>query len=344
MSRKLKLGVQGWFLAQPHTGIGQHTKGLLKALKKRHVPLNVVVPQAVKWREAVVLKPKWWLPHPALKKWFWERVQVPAYFAKQDLKWELYPYPCPLPKQSKHKRAVTVHDTILWTDKRYAGGWLKARYHALAQRSLQQVEQVFAVSEWTQSQLQVDSLLLPNAVEVETNLKKRPYEKALVYLGGYDIRKQVPALIKAFEVARQDHPEMELLLVGKPHHVSRYYPALPEVKGVRHLGAMSDKRVYETLKSAFALVHFSDAEGFNLPLLQAMAVGTPVMARDLAVNKEVSAGAALLMDASHKTALSDKIKMLKDPATRRATIAAQSKAARRYSWDKSAKILIKALS
>lgn len=350
MPTKLKLGLQGWFLPQPYTGIGQHSIGLLRALAKQKVNCQVIVPKSVKikgipnkWIK--VIRPKAWIPHPALRKWYWERVQVPQHFAIQELDWEVYPYPCPLPNRSNNLRSVTVHDLIPWTDMRYKVQGLKANYYSQARMSIAKADHVFTVSQSTHDELGLAAAtLLPNAIpELPKGLPKLSYQNALVYLGGYDIRKRVPELVEAFSALRKKEPNMQLLLIGKAHHKSTYYPEIPKVEGVVQMGALTDKRMYATLKSAFAFVHFSDSEGFNIPLLQAMSVGTPAIVMDLPVNREVSDGTALFLKGSRKTELFDKVKLLKNTKKRKAVVEAQKKAARRYSWDKSAKVLIKTL-
>ncbi len=336
----MKLGFQGWFLAQPHTGIGQHSLGLLRVLAAtKNVQLTVVTPS--KFPGAHTLKPKAWLLHPALKKWYWERVQVPAFFAEKTLDWEYYPYPCPLPEASAHRRAMTVHDTILWDDPRYRGNRLKRAYHRRAKHALIHVDHLFTVSRATHNELGIPAAtVLHNGLpEIPTGLKKMPYENDLIYIGGYDIRKNVPELIRQFVLYHKSHPERRLLLVGEAHHHSRYYPKLPTHPAVVQLGKLSEKALYSALKSAFAFVHFSDSEGFNIPLLQAMAVGTPTIVRDLSVNREVSHGASLFL----KSSLSASLKKLEEPKTRAALVIKARQAARSYSWTKTAQHFLKAL-
>jgi glycosyltransferase involved in cell wall biosynthesis len=347
----MKIGIQGWYLCQPFTGIGQHTLGLTKELAKdKKISLIIPVPKKVtisgiQKKYIKVLRAKWWLLHPSLKKWYWERFQVPSFFGAENPDWEYYPYPSPLPRFSPNDRAMTVHDVILWNDKRYAAGKIKSYYHKQTRRALVRADHIFTVSQSTHDELDIPAAtLLPNAIaEIPAKLSKKSYENTLVYLGGYDIRKNVPELVTAFSKLRKKHPEMQLLLVGKAHHNSKFYPKIPETEGVQKLGALSDKALYSTLKSAFAFLHASDSEGFNIPLLQAMKIGTPAIVRDIAVNREVSDGSALFMKGSLTKALSDKIVLLKNTKKRRAIIAAQKKAASKFSWNKTAKIFLKNL-
>lgn len=347
----MTIGFQGWYLTQPYTGIGQHSLGLLKALAKKKTKCMVAVPEKVRiegvpnsW--VTVIKPKAWLLHPSLKKWYWERIQVPQFFATANPDWEYYPYPSPLPRYSANLRAMTVHDTILWNDERYFGGPLKSLYHHKTRLATVDVDHVFGVSQST-----LDALGLPHATllynglpEVPKGLKKYSYENALVYLGGYDIRKKVPELITAFNQLRDSYPEMKLLLIGKAHHESRYYPNVPIADNVEWLGSLNDKELYSTLKSAFAFVHFSDSEGFNIPLLQAMASGTPALINDLPVNREISDGAALFLDSEKSDTLVAGVKALKRKAKRESVIKKQKAAARRFNWTKTASTFIKTLN
>lgn len=347
----MKLGFQGWFLPQPYTGIGQHSLGMLKALaRQKKLNCIVAVPRAVypkgiprKWIR--VVKPPFWLLHGALKKWWWERISVPQFFASKDLDWEYYPYPCPLPPASPHDRAMTVHDTILWSDSRYRSGRIKAYYHKLARRSLVYVDHVFTVSKSTHAELGIPAatVLGGGAPELPKKLSTLSYQDSLVYLGGYDLRKNVPALVKTFLAANKKLDNAyRLVLIGEPLHHSRFYPEVHEHPGIIRLGALTDDAVYKVLHSAFAFVHFSDSEGFNIPLLEAMLAGVPAIVKDIPVNREVSNNSAIFLH--KKSALVESlvsgIKLLRKPAARKSQIAAQKEAARRYSWKKSAQNLL----
>lgn len=350
----MNYGFQGWFLNQPYTGIGQHCLGILRELAL-HKDVKCLIPvpsdfvaKGIPKRWFRTLKPKAWLLHPALKKWYWETVQVPAFFAEQSLDWEIYLYPCPLPKASKHLRATTVHDLILWKDPRYQGNRMKAYYHRETLRSLVYVDQLFTVSQAVHDELGIPSAAVigNGAAALPSALKKMNYGDALVYLGGHEIRKNVPQMVEM--VAGLKHAP-RLILIGEPPHRSRYYPEVPAYPNVYSLGFLSDEEVYSVLKSAKAFIHFSDSEGFNIPLLQAMSVGVPAIVRDIPVNREVSHGAALFLPKTHdkrslQKALSDTLLMLEDPRFRKTVIAAQKKAAKSYTWKKSVHVFMATLS
>ncbi len=342
-----KIGIQGWFLAEPRTGIGQHTLGLAKELAKKN-RVTIVSPRHMRipGLKIVDVKPPWWIFPTGLRKWYWERIQAPSALNQMDLDWEYYPYPTPLRKKPTHnKRAMTVHDLILWKDKRYAGNFLKRKYHGLARHSLLYMDKVFTVSQAVHDELNIpNAIILPNGIPpVPKHLKVFIDDNLLVYLGGYDIRKNVPELLDEFANLKKDFPKMRLALIGSPRHRSRYYPDFQLPKGAYLTGAIPDKKVYELLAEAFAFVHFSDAEGFNIPLLQAMELGCPAIVRDIPVNREVSRGTALFLSDSQKHPLIDKIKMLRNTAFSENISRKEMAAAKSFSWKKSAQIFIKTL-
>ena len=76
---------------------------------------------------------------------------------------------------------------------------------------------------------------------------------------------------------------------------------------VRFLGRVDDDTRQVLLEEADALVYVSRFEGFGLPPLEAMAVGTPVLAGDAAAIPEVTGGAALLVDPDDDRAIAEGI-------------------------------------
>jgi glycosyltransferase involved in cell wall biosynthesis len=66
---------------------------------------------------------------------------------------------------------------------------------------------------------------------------------------------------------------------------------------VRHLGYVSDEELAALYRGARCLVYPSLYEGFGLPVLEAMACGTPVVTSAGGATEEISGGAAVLVDA-----------------------------------------------
>lgn len=111
----------------------------------------------------------------------------------------------------------------------------------------------------------------------------RPY---VVYIGALEARKDIRTLVQGFTLARDDGADpLQLAIAGdwrtaEGRELRRWVRDLG-AEHVRFLGRLSTKDARELLTGASALVYPSLAEGFGLPVLEALAIGTRVVATDL---------------------------------------------------------------
>ena len=129
------------------------------------------------------------------------------------------------------------------------------------------------------------------------NQRQPPY---FLYVGRHDTYKNLYRLIDAF-AAMSDCQDYQLWLVGPPDR--RYTPLLEAQaherglsKHVKFLNYVPDRQLPKIINEAIALVFPSLWEGFGLPVLEAMACGTPVITSNLSSLPEVTGEAALLID------------------------------------------------
>ena len=109
------------------------------------------------------------------------------------------------------------------------------------------------------------------------------------YLGQWKTYKNVPLLIEAFGAVRQTHPTAQLVIAGDdPRHpeVREAAGRLPEGSVVLP-GRIHDSGIPDLYRGASVVVLPSRAEGFGLPIIEAMACGAPVVCSDLPVLHEV---------------------------------------------------------
>jgi glycosyltransferase involved in cell wall biosynthesis len=97
-----------------------------------------------------------------------------------------------------------------------------------------------------------------------------PYVLAV---GTLEPRKNLPALVAAFAVLRQRHPELTLALAGLEGWEQRPL----EAEGVRLLGFVSDDELARLYRGAAAFAYPSRFEGFGMPVVEALASGVPAV-------------------------------------------------------------------
>jgi glycosyltransferase involved in cell wall biosynthesis len=147
---------------------------------------------------------------------------------------------------------------------------------------------------------------------MEDNKPEHPY---FLYLGRPNPYKNLPRLIAAFAQLPPDLTDYHLWIAGSFDR--RYTPNLQQQ--AREL-AVSDRIKFldyipydelpQVISQATALVFPSLWEGFGLPVLEAMACGTPVITSNLSSLPEVTATAAILIDPYRVEALADALKII----------------------------------
>jgi glycosyltransferase involved in cell wall biosynthesis len=125
----------------------------------------------------------------------------------------------------------------------------------------------------------------------------------ILYVGSDDPRKNLSTLLKAFALLKRQVSDVKLLKVGEPHFVEarKRLSMLIETLGIQNDVVFFDYVADDVLplfyNVADVLAFPSLYEGFGLPLVEAMACGTPVICSDTEVFREVAGNAALFIDA-----------------------------------------------
>jgi alpha-1,3-rhamnosyl/mannosyltransferase len=144
-----------------------------------------------------------------------------------------------------------------------------------------------------------------------------------------------------------DRPELRLVLTGAPAAGEELLRDAIEHRGLHdrvvRTGRVPDADRDALLRSADALVFPSRYEGFGAPVIEAMAVGTPVLASRETALPEVVGRAGLLLDPDDATVWADAIgRVLDDASLRTGLVEAGHERAGRFTAEHSAHALARA--
>jgi glycosyltransferase involved in cell wall biosynthesis len=170
-------------------------------------------------------------------------------------------------------------------------------------------------------------------------------ERFILYVGAIEPRKNLPRLVEAFAIARARGMPHELVCVGPYGWSSRALYDEVDRRGLRRVVhftgyvPVDDLPVIYNLGEVF--VFPSVYEGFGLPVVEAMACGTPVITTRTSSLEEIASGAAEIVDPRDPEALADAIVAVGSDEARRRDLSARGLArAREFSWSRTAREML----
>jgi glycosyltransferase involved in cell wall biosynthesis len=196
--------------------------------------------------------------------------------------------------------------------------------------------------------LGVDSDLFhpPAAEDVVTVRRSFGIEGPYVLFLGLDPRKNLATTLEAFRQLPATTRPMLVLVGGRPWDPSGrdlvadlLASVPPDIRGrIVLTGYVSDVTKAALLGGAEALAYPSLYEGFGLPVLEAMASGTPVLASNVSALPELVGDAGLLVNPTDAAAIAAGLESLLSDTDLRARLSARGRArAGEYSWDAAAR-------
>jgi glycosyltransferase involved in cell wall biosynthesis len=173
-----------------------------------------------------------------------------------------------------------------------------------------------------------EAVIIPNGVEVSLD-RDAPRGDDLLFLGRINWKKGLDRLIEAMRLL----PEARLIIAGNDEE--NYRATLPSTENVRFAGAVSGDVKDDLLRRAAVLVLPSYSENFGNVVLEAMAVGTPVVVTpEVGLAEEVEHSGAGVVVSNDPPLLAAALReLLADPA-RRAEMGRRGRAAveARFTW------------
>jgi glycosyltransferase involved in cell wall biosynthesis len=234
---------------------------------------------------------------------------------------------------------VTVHDAVPWTHPETLTQRGVAWHRRMGQRVAASADAVVVPTHSVAEELAAfldlgdcvhvvpegaDTLVVPpDAAERRARLGVP--DAYLFSLATLEPRKGLDVAVAA--LAEAVAPDLPLLVAGQPGWGGVDLDATAATVGlrdgrVRALGRLADADLAAVLAGAVALVAPSRAEGFGLPVAEAMALGVPVVCSDAPALVEVTAGAALTVPVGDVVGLAEALRDVANDASLRTRLAA----------------------
>lgn len=357
----MRVGINALFLGREGTGSGQYTAELLRALRQiapEHEYL--CLSPSAKCSTHLVSLPSSHLGSNLAKLWF-EQVLYPRECRRLAVDVAHTPYFAP-PLRPTVPTVVTIHDVIPLILPQYRGSPLVRMYMRLVSAAAHRAQIVLTDSEASKRDIVRVLGIDPERVRVvylaaseryrpvqdkgaldDTRARYSLPDAYILYLGGFDPRKNVDTLLRAYSqltdapplVVAGRLPEQGSALAFDPRPLVE---ALEIEERVRFIGWVSEEDKPALYTAAWCLVFPSLYEGFGLPPLEAMACGTPVVASDTSSLPEVVGDGGLLVNPTSATQIAEALGALWANPGLRAELAARALVqATRFTWERTAK-------
>lgn len=288
---------------------------------------------------------RYWLNHPVKKHL--KKNNHNVFFSPDGF----IPLDCKIPKVSM------VHDIAFLRNPLDVSPRIRRFYEKWMPRFIKEADHIITVSAFSKKELIAGYGLKPDKVsvvyngvsssfhpvteDVKTQVRSKYFDGCpfFLYLGAIHPRKNLTTLIRAFEKFKNTNKsDYCLVIAGRPSWYTREIFQAAEKSRFRndiHLtGFVEDEAARKFIASAEALVYPSRYEGFGLPVIEAMASGTPVICSHIASLPEVAGDAALYFNPGESDELAHHLERIRtDKEIRPQLVASGFERIKRFSWD-----------
>lgn len=366
----MHIAYNGWFWNQPNTGSGQYLHDLLHHLRRAAPNLEMTLVLPPHTRQAENLPENVNVVHTSgssgnLGKVWFEQRTFPQAAAKCGADIAHVPY-WGSPLSSPVKLVTSVLDVIPLVIPEYASGFLPRLYTSLVTAAARGSTHVITLSDASKADIvqHLDipaeritvTYLAPNeAYHPRIGAERDPIvrqkynlpDEFVLYLGSFDVRKQVTQLLEAYTyVVKAEGDNYPLVIGGREPawnepmfpNLRRYAEELGIADRIQWIGFVDEADKPSLYRLANVFVFPSRYEGFGLPVIEAMASGTPVVAIEASSIPEIVGEGAYLVPSGDTRAMGGAIiALLGQEPLRESLINAGLAQATRFSWRKTAK-------
>lgn len=366
----MRIGIDCRTILNPHSGeragVGHYVEGLVTALIERFPAEEFVLYFDYRIGDlagfaAPNVKVKHF-PFSQYGKYLsfgYSHLLITAYLLKEGL--DVLHVPAgSIPLTYPKKVVYTVHDLAIFKHPEWFPSSFISR-SVLVPQTLRKADNLIAVSQSTAKDLRqlfniksqkisvihhgFDVAKIPLKRRVNETIEKYKLPRRYVlFVGTIEPRKNVEGLMRAFVALQEKNPalaDVVLAIAGQEGYhsdqVMQTMTALKVKRSIRYIGYVTHNEKVELLRHASAFVFPSFYEGFGLPILEAMALGVPVITSKTTSMPEIAERAALFVDPTSVTDMTRGLReVLTKPDVAKRLHEAGPKQAAKFSWDRCA--------
>lgn len=365
----MHVAINGWFWNQPYTGSGQYIRRLLHQLVKvaPDLQLTLILPPGVNQVDDVPENVSLLTtsgPGGDIGKVIFEQRTYPRMVAQVNADIAHVPY-WGAPLSSPARLVTSVLDVIPVAIPEYSRGFKARLYTSLVSTSARGSAHIITLSEAskrditeylnippddiTVTYLAADPAFHPRLGSERDPAVREKYnlpDEFVLGIGGFDLRKQFDQLLLAYTyIVQAEGANYPLVLAGRePEWGTAMFPDLHKYaddlgisEHIQWIGAIDEADKPSLYRLARVFVFPSRYEGFGLPLLEAMASGTPVVANEVSSLPEIAGDGAFLVEPGSPSKMAGAIlALLEQEPLRQTLINAGLARATHFSWRKTA--------
>jgi len=364
-------GLQEGFKTHRHRGIGHYASNLIDGLLGSNSSYEFIflaenglaMDERLRNRPCIFHTPKWF--EPKATRMISEQWTLPQSIPFNSFDLVHFLSQGDGSMFSRCPYVVSVMDTISFSVKELYSPHQRLKHdiaNSIVNRILQSSRRIIAISEHTKKDLLKYFAIPSEKIRVVPLAAERRFfqkwatsdflrirsryvlpENFLLYVGGIDPRKNVELIFKALKLLLEENPkECPLLAFAGDVVHQREYPRLMKSlqtlgigDRIRFLGYVPEEELPLLYQASTMFIYPSRYEGFGLPVLQAMAAGTPVITTKLSSIPEVAGDSALYINPDKPFELAQAIKeIFSNHAIKSSLVASGVKRAGTFSWER----------
>lgn len=238
-------------------------------------------------------------------------------------------------KRAKYKQYAVIHDLNFLVYPEYLSWSVCKLYNYFFKKHIYNANRIATVSEFSKSEI-IKYLNIPedkiDVVFSASNLKFREIKDEesiyiknqytdgkdyFLFLSSIHPRKNLIGTIKAFNLYKEKtKSEDKLVLVGRffwgKDEITTLVNESPFKHDIKFTGRLEDDKLLVLMKFAKALIMVSHYEGFGVPVIEAMQLGTPVITSNTTALNEIAGDAAIKVAPTDIKAITEAMQLIND--------------------------------